>query len=217
MLDVILRQSRRISVKSMRIWIPALVVMIFPQSYANESLREKCRKGLSGIYLVEFDAADQLRMNLIYLDKKIPEIEKKVVKLKKDLAAALQKEKDAGFNIQFETERKRVQSLLESSTHHLTQLLEQKQKNTEEHSIRKARFEKYHEQVGTLFVLKHSTRKKGYPDRLDFKEQCPPFREACTLLAKDAHALLNLLELVPMGDVRTECERYASQSGVILE
>jgi len=180
-------------------------------SSEDTSLRELCRKNISGQYLSTYDRVYNAKNQLTHYNKKEKEILKYISKNQADYKKKKQATNTKEYNANLINKRDHAKVKLDTSIGQLKDLKNLKSKasfDLEDYSKKLSDLEK---KIKTIFIIQKISEKKhkAYPLSIKYKSTCPKYRFMCKLPRQDIPPLKNLIKEL---DDSQSCQRYISFS-----
>lgn len=173
------------------------------------TVREQCRKAVSGAILQARDNYDRTERYHILIVRSAEENSKALAVAERDLKAIRIQAKKVDFDIPLSEEVARLESLTSTLTAQRDDLKAMEAKAKADFSKTKSYKAALDAQFGPVFELikVDNGTEQGYPFRVKYRSDCPKYSYLCPLPAKQAAALRGIL--VENGAPAESCKRYS--------
>jgi len=179
-----------------------------------DTVRENCRKSVSGAYLSVYDRMVRARDYKIFLERELTRHKSALTKSQQTLKTKEKAMKDNEFDTVLAADYDAAKAGFDTLTEKIAEvelLIKQAQ---EEHDAQKLVVEKMEKKIRKVFNIEKVQKvliDSGYPIQVVYRGDCSKYRYTCPLSRQEAFDLVKIFDNQPQGE---DCKKYASHSGI---
>ncbi len=175
------------------------------------SLRELCRKNISGQYISWYDQVYRAKKQLKHFSKKEGELAQQIKVYRVDYDKKKKAAQSKEYNASILNARDHAKNRIDTSVTQLKELRRSKTKISLDLAEYQQKLAKLKPSITAIFTIKtlQEKNKKNYPISIEYKSRCPKYRFMCKLPGKDIYYLKIIVKQL---ETPVSCERYISFS-----